>query len=209
MTSFSGKPIPRGKMRDGAGSAFWSLVKRESRAVAVSRAVVVDGGLSPPPSKIYPGTKCYMVTVRVDGEEHLGFGPSPSIAQRAAILEAYKCLHSCKNGEVVKLSEAFAGDVSGSEEGGEVMSEAVSPESMPPSQTAAHLASSHYEDADSTSSLHGKRHLFQFHYDYGRTLTWRPVLYCASHHWVQCNSQMRTTSVQRQNNLVVCTVEPL
>lgn len=139
-------------MRDGSGSAFWSLVKRKSCAVAVSRAVVVDGGLSPPPSKIYPGRKCYMVTVRVDGEERSGFGPSPSIAQHAAILEAYKYLYSCKIGEAVKLSEVFTGEESGSEVEGEIMSEAT-----PPSQLSSRYCS---EDADSISSPHGKKHLF-------------------------------------------------
>lgn len=79
-----------------AGKAFWfwNLVKREHRTVTVSRAVLVDGGLSPPPSKIYPGTKCYIVTVAVDNKEHSGFGPTPSIAQRAAVLEAYKFLRA-------------------------------------------------------------------------------------------------------------------
>lgn len=59
----------------------------------VSRAVLVDGGLTPPPSKLYPGTKCYMVTVAtVEGNKHCGFGPSPSIAKRSAIIEACNCL---------------------------------------------------------------------------------------------------------------------
>lgn len=60
--------------------------------MSVSRAVLVDGSLSPPPSRIFPGTKCFIVTVTVDNKEHCGFGPTPSIAQRAAVLEAYKFL---------------------------------------------------------------------------------------------------------------------
>lgn len=53
--------------------------------VSISKAVLVDGGVSPPPSKLYPGRKCYMVTVSYGGAEHLGFGPTPSIARAAAI----------------------------------------------------------------------------------------------------------------------------
>lgn len=99
-----------------AGGAFWSLVKREGRAVAVTRAVVVDGGLSPPPSKIYPGTKCFMVIVAVDNQEYSGFGPSPSIAQRAAILEAYRSLRSCKSGEAMTSSKSLGSDTESEEE---------------------------------------------------------------------------------------------
>ena len=69
-----------GSCRDGK----LSLPVR-GRRVTISKAVVVDGGLAPPPSKAYPGRKCYMVTVTCMGVEHLGFGPSPSIARKAAI----------------------------------------------------------------------------------------------------------------------------
>lgn len=79
---------------DGATAGFWSLVYQRHLRVNVSRAVLVDGGLSPPPSKIYPGTKCYMVTVTVDGRNDIGFGPSRSIAQLSAIREAYSYLRS-------------------------------------------------------------------------------------------------------------------
>lgn len=81
---------------DGKLAEFWYLVHQRDRNVTVSKAVLVDGGLSPPPSKIYPGTKCYMVTVTVDGKRRIGFGPSPSIAQHSAILEACRYLKSCE-----------------------------------------------------------------------------------------------------------------
>lgn len=83
--------------------------------MTVSRAVLVDGGLSPPPSKIYPGTRCYMVTVAVDNKEHCGFGPSPSIAQRAAILEAYRFLRSSK--DLNTRSKFVAGEEGSDSEG--------------------------------------------------------------------------------------------
>ena len=51
----------------------------------ISKASIVDGGLTPPPSRFFPGTKCYMVTVTVDGCDHLGFGPTPIIAKNAAL----------------------------------------------------------------------------------------------------------------------------
>lgn len=69
-------------------SSVWS--KSLGDGPSVSRAVLVDGGLTPPPSRLYPGTKCYMVTVAMDGREHFGFGPTPSIARTAAIREATK-----------------------------------------------------------------------------------------------------------------------
>ena len=61
-------------------------------AMKISKAVLVDGGLTPPPSRLYPGTKCYMVCVAYGGREYLGFGPTPFIARKAAIREAsQKC----------------------------------------------------------------------------------------------------------------------
>lgn len=95
--------------------------------VTVSKAELVDGGLSPPPSKIYPGTKCYMVIVAVDGKEYCGFGPSPSIAQRAAILEAYRCLSSCRNGVVLNSSKCLAEEEGSDSEEETIMSEATHP----------------------------------------------------------------------------------
>ena len=74
---------------DNASAEFWTLVKREGWVASVSRAVLVEGSLSPPPSKLYPGTKCFMVTVTIDNNaEFYGFGPTAVIARKAAIHEA-------------------------------------------------------------------------------------------------------------------------
>ena len=87
-------------------SLFWSLVFSADLQVKVSEAVLVDGGLSPPPSKAYPGRKCYMVTVSVEGRgEHGGFGPTPGIARRAAIVEACKSFRAAAS----STSESFEG----------------------------------------------------------------------------------------------------
>ncbi len=72
--------------------SFLSSVRREGLTVHVSKAAVVGGGLSPPPSQVYPGTKCFMVTVTIENNEHHGFGPTKDIARKAAIVEAYKSL---------------------------------------------------------------------------------------------------------------------
>ena len=64
--------------------------------VSISEAVLVDGGLTPPPSRIYPGRKCYMVTVDFGGVEHCGFGPSPSIARAVAIRQACRAHSSAR-----------------------------------------------------------------------------------------------------------------
>ena len=69
----------------------WNL-ERIGLEAHISKAVVVEGGLTPPPSRSFPGTKCYMVTVIVDGCDHFGFGPTPSIARCAAIQDACKSL---------------------------------------------------------------------------------------------------------------------
>lgn len=71
----------------------------------ISKAVIVEGGLTPPPSKIYPGTKCYMVTVTVDGSYHHGFGPTPIIAKNAALQFACEGLHLARNLAQLELQE--------------------------------------------------------------------------------------------------------
>lgn len=62
-------------------------------AYHISKPQLVDGGLTPPPSKGYPGTKCFMVTVTVDKNEYHGFGPSPSIAKTSALQKAFSSLN--------------------------------------------------------------------------------------------------------------------
>ena len=54
--------------------------------------VVVNGGLTPPPSRIYPNTTCYMVTLRIGKKEFHGFGPTNFIARTAAEYVAHKAL---------------------------------------------------------------------------------------------------------------------
>lgn len=58
--------------------------------VTYSSPIVVTGSMTPPPSSIYPGVRCYMVTVTVDERPFHGFGPTPYIARSAAEFEAYK-----------------------------------------------------------------------------------------------------------------------
>lgn len=123
-----------------AAASFWSRVRREGHNVTIGRSVLVDGGLSPPPSKIYPGTKCYMVVVAVDRKEYCGFGPAPSIAQRAAILEAYKSMCSCKNGaELGHQEPLLLEEEDGDEESLPLMSEARTPlGEVPSSRSLVH-----------------------------------------------------------------------
>lgn len=75
--------LERSKSKKSFVASTWLAL--EMPRVSISEAVVVDGGLTPPPSTFYPGRKCYMVTVTFGKVEHFGFGPSPSIARAAAI----------------------------------------------------------------------------------------------------------------------------
>ena len=52
----------------------------------------MNGSINPPPSRFYPGQRCYMVTVCVDERKFRGFGPSEAIAKSSAAYEAYKKL---------------------------------------------------------------------------------------------------------------------
>lgn len=60
--------------------------------VGYSQPEVVNGSINPPPSRFYPGKRCYMVTVCVNERAFHGFGPSPWIAKSSATYEAYKTL---------------------------------------------------------------------------------------------------------------------
>ena len=82
---------PTRGLKDMSESLFWSLVRASGiseSAVKISKAVVVDGGLSPPPSKVYPGRKCYYVNLQVGGKAVAGFGPTPGVARRVALIQA-------------------------------------------------------------------------------------------------------------------------
>lgn len=87
---------------------FYRLVKSEGLVARTSKAVMVEGGLTPPPSKIYPGTKCYMVTVSVDDSDYHGFGPTPSIAKYAALQYACEGLHLARSAAQLDLKEDCA-----------------------------------------------------------------------------------------------------
>ena len=53
---------------------------------------VVNGSLTPPPSRIYPNTTCYMVTLRIGKKEFHGFGPTNFIARTAAEYVGHEAL---------------------------------------------------------------------------------------------------------------------
>lgn len=75
---------------------YSSLLRSLSQQLGVdvdySQPEIVSGSICPPPSRIYPGTVCYMVSVRVDGQTFLGFGPKPLVARQFAEYEAYRAL---------------------------------------------------------------------------------------------------------------------
>ena len=86
-------------------------MKRSGYSVEYSKPQLVNGSLSPPPSRCYPGTVCYMVIVTVNNLDFFGFGPSPSLARRFAEFEAYNSLHPLpvKVVEEVRSSVAVKG----------------------------------------------------------------------------------------------------
>ena len=65
---------------------------RRKLPVRYSEAKVVNGSINPPPSRFYPGKRCYMVTASVNEMKFHGFGPSEAIAKSSASYEAYKKL---------------------------------------------------------------------------------------------------------------------
>ncbi len=100
-----------GKMSSSEG-LFWSFVANDGLSVSISEPELVEGGLSPPPSKVYPGRKCYMVIVKVKGRgDYGGFGPTPGIAKRSAIMEACKSF-PCN---AINTDACFADKVSSSD----------------------------------------------------------------------------------------------
>ncbi len=80
-----------------------AAARRKGVYLLYSQPEVVNGGSCPPPSRIYPGQSCYMITLTIGAEqshgngkavECHGFGPSPAIARCAAESKAYKVLTS-------------------------------------------------------------------------------------------------------------------
>ena len=72
-----------------------SLAARHGCTLEYSLPELVSGGLTPPPSRVYPGRVCYMMTVQVGGSSYLGFGPNPLIAKHVAEFEAYRYVPAC------------------------------------------------------------------------------------------------------------------
>ena len=79
---------------------YFANYKKELEAIAALQGLkleycspnVVNGSLTPPPSRIYPNTTCYMVTLRIGKKEFHGFGPTNFIARTAAEYVAHKAL---------------------------------------------------------------------------------------------------------------------
>ena len=76
------------------GGLLRSLTARHGCSLEYSLPELVSGGLTPPPSRVYPSTVCYMVTVQVGSNSYLGFGPTALIARHAAEFEAYRYVRS-------------------------------------------------------------------------------------------------------------------
>ncbi len=83
---------------------LYAAARHRGLSLDYSRPELVNGGNCPPPSRIYPGQMCYMITIVVTGgpakEEYHGFGPAPGIARRAAESKAYKALTSRSSEDV-------------------------------------------------------------------------------------------------------------
>ena len=75
-------------------------------------AAIINGSITPPPSRMYPGTKCYMVTVYIGEDRFHGFGPTPFIARTAAEYEAYKvlCITSTEVDNTVEIKDQKSSD---------------------------------------------------------------------------------------------------
>ena len=78
--------------------SYWpllrSLLNQRKYQWYYSPPQLVNGGLAPPPSRFYPGTKCYMIILTINRVEYYGFGPTPNIAKHFATFEAYNSLPS-------------------------------------------------------------------------------------------------------------------
>lgn len=74
------------------GALLTALSQRMGVDVNYSQPEIVSGSVCPPPSHIYPGTVCYMVSISIDGQIFRGFGPKPMVARQYAEYEAYCAL---------------------------------------------------------------------------------------------------------------------
>lgn len=61
---------------------------RNQPSCKYSPPVLINGSNTPPPSRRFPGTTCYMVTLTVQGKEFHGLGPTPQSAKAAATEQA-------------------------------------------------------------------------------------------------------------------------
>ena len=66
-----------------------STAKQLGYQVHISPPQVVSGSINPPPSRKYPGLRCYMVLVRAGHREFRGFGPTPAAARKFAESQAF------------------------------------------------------------------------------------------------------------------------
>ena len=74
------------------GNVLNAVAEQKGCTLEYTVPALVSGGICPPPSRVYPGTVCYMITVKVDRTEYHGFGPTPIIARHYAEVEAYNAL---------------------------------------------------------------------------------------------------------------------
>ena len=100
------------------GSLLRSTVKQNGYLMEYSGPELVTGGLCPPPSRHFPGTLCYMVTVTANGNSYYGFGPTPKAAKHFAEFEAYNALHPLPV-EEVERARNFIPETGESESEGE------------------------------------------------------------------------------------------
>jgi len=103
------------------GSLLRSIVKQNGYTIEYSVPELVTGGLCPPPSRLFPGTLCYMITVTVNGNSYYGFGPTPRTANHFAEFEAYNALNPLPVEEAERV-RSFIPDIGESESEGEALS---------------------------------------------------------------------------------------
>lgn len=74
------------------GCLLREQAKKKGYTITYSRPQLVNGGLSPPPAKHYPGVVCYMAVITLNNTDFYGFGPSPSLATHYAEFETFNSL---------------------------------------------------------------------------------------------------------------------
>ena len=115
---FTNKAAMSTDLRSCAG-CLHRLASARGCKLEYGQPLLVSGGLSPPPSKVYPGRVCFMLSLAVGAKVFTGFGPTTRIAKHFAEVEAYKALLKEEGmaGEASK-SGLFAGGDLFAERGG-------------------------------------------------------------------------------------------